>query len=269
MWRLIVTDSVLGFGGSAGVLLSKSPFEGGGGSDHHQLQVLAHSRVNGLLVEFLNRAVNGSVLLDVHLVMAGQDHFYLVHEALPDSHSLAQLKSNKYAGVLAPGAVNYTVTTGELEKRPVSSADKLPNLIQKLTFPSFSVCRRSHQPRYGSTECPLWNNDAQRTRASTSLGEKVLSPDQTLSRTNGTAPGPPADFFLRSKSVDRGGEAVYPLTGSTCQSAGRKWWKQSTEGRLPPLAAHCLPTAGGRCDEHCPQVEEISQLIKVPYSSLS
>lgn len=117
MWRLIATDSLF-----EGVLLAKTPGpendDERNSVDLQKLRVLAHSRgVNNLLVEFLNLVVNGSMLIDVHLVMTGQDHYYLVHEQLPDSHSLAQLKSNKYSAL---GGLNYTVSTGEIEKRPVS-----------------------------------------------------------------------------------------------------------------------------------------------------
>lgn len=115
MWNLISTDNELFGANSQGILLVRN--DAGSGDGHSTVQVYAHSRVDIQLVDFLNLALNGSSLVEAHLLMGGQDHFFLSREHLIGPQSLSQL--NKYQHVL-----NYTVHTGqsETDKKPVSGA---------------------------------------------------------------------------------------------------------------------------------------------------
>ena len=119
MWNLISMENAL-FDAAGGVFIAKTPpiilsdNNNSGQQQSQVVQVFAHSRIANSLVEFLNKVVNGSILVDGHLVMGGQDHYYLVHDQLPDSASLAAL--NKYQYV-----TNYTMATGQsdVDKKPV------------------------------------------------------------------------------------------------------------------------------------------------------
>lgn len=121
------------FGAVGGVLIARSPAsEPNADGTGKQLHVFAHSRTNQALIEFLNKVINGSSLVDVHQVMGGQDHFYLVHDKLMNSQSLAQL--NKFQHV-----TNFTVQKGQGD-------DKKPFIDIRLSLDTVII-----NIRFGST----------------------------------------------------------------------------------------------------------------------
>lgn len=113
MWNLLTMKSVTF---APGILLRTS-------IDSDVVHLHANSQSNLVMRELASQIFNGSRLLNIHLIMSGQDHYYLMKENSPDPELLSKLK--QYHLLL-----NYTLQEVDFDH----SVDQDKNMVCSFLF---------------------------------------------------------------------------------------------------------------------------------------